>query len=334
MGISEGGEATQAISVGFSEELGLLALTAPAPTEALTPEALTAWREASPRGVSLTRLTRAGSAGPWTPIERRAQAPAWEVFGGRGDLTMTTEGEGGDELRVAPWREGRPSEGRVVTLSGRARALTYDDEAIWAATGERGVERVSASALTGEAPPARFDTAGRAQVARATRSLVAVADGLAGLSLLTKRAPLTEGEDLGARALVTPPAEVPTRGRVVDLDEREGVVLTAEWGAGLGLLQVDPTLGARRVWTESLGGEVAGVRLVDPYTALAWVRGRGVLVLELRGEGGAVLLDESPVGGDWRAWAVAAGQVGQAAGEVMGITGLGALEGVRLTCGE
>jgi len=325
--LAEGGAATVVVSVGASSELGLLALTAPAPAEALTPDALAAWRAEAPRGVSVVRLARAEGEGGWEARERRAQEPAWLVTGALSDLVVTVEGAGGDALRVAPWREGRPSAGRAVALSGRARAVTHDEEALWVSTGERGVERVSARALEGEEAPARFDTAGRASAARVTRSLVAVADGLAGLSLLSRRAALTEGEDLGARALVTPPAEVPTRGRVVDVDAREGVLLTAEWGAGVGLLQVDPALGARRAWTASLGGEVAGVSLVDPHTALAWVRGRGVLALDLRGAEGPVVLDELPAGASWVSWAAAAGAA-------VGVTPLGALEAIQLSCGD
>ena len=181
--------------------------------------------------------------------------------------------------------------GTITALSASAQSLVVDDDLLWVGVFQKGLELIDLSTLDEDDSHPRFNTPGRALAARAGRSYIVVADGFAGLSIFLKRADSGLETISPARKLVTPPQEVPTSGRVVDLDLLEGRVVSAEWGAGIGLSVIDPELGVQRQWVTAIDGEVSGVRWIDPYTALAWIRGKGVMSLDLLDPRGPQLLE-------------------------------------------
>lgn len=195
----------------------------------------------------------------------------------------------GSELKDLWWGKvgQNPSQGRYFRLAAPAQALVVDQDEAWVSVFDKGIERLSLidqlespDSLNPE-PNARFNTPGRALFSRAGRSFVVVADAYAGLSLFLKRAQSSLDQSNAARRLVTPPQELSSQGRTTHLDLIADRVISAEFGAGLRITQINTEGGLSRQAQFELGAPVRWVKWVDPYTALAWVDGRGVLALDL-----------------------------------------------------
>jgi hypothetical protein len=233
--------------------------------------------------------------GSWVAEDHINRPDVRSVFGISGDGLITIEGEDSTTLTILNWRAamrgGEAATGISTALSAPAQSVVVDDDLLWVGVFQKGVELIDLSSLDTDETHPRFNTPGRALATRAGRSYIVVADGFAGLSIFLKRADSGLEIISPARKLVTPPQEVPTSGRVVDLDLLEGRVVSAEWGAGIGLSVIDPELGVQRQWVTAIDGEVSGVRFVDPYTALAWIKGKGVMSLDLLDPRGPQLLE-------------------------------------------
>ena len=65
------------------------------------------------------------------------------------------------------------------------------------------------------------------------------------------------------------------------LDLIEDRVISAELGVGVSVNQITPEGGLSPIASVDLGGVARWVTWVDPYTALAWVDSRGLLLLDL-----------------------------------------------------
>lgn len=216
----------------------------------------------------------------------------------------------GDSLRDVwhgSWDQD-PTQGLYYRLAAPLQSIAIDGDEAWASVFDKGLERLDLNPESDVSVDdeeetasfesnARFNTPGRALMARAGRSFVVVADGYAGLSLFNKRASSGLEEMTPARRLVTPPQELSTEGRVVHLDLVEDRVISAELGLGVGFSRINPEGGLARERTIALGGPARWVSWVDPYTALIWVEGRGLVALDtLDLKGGAELLAELPLG--------------------------------------
>jgi hypothetical protein len=269
--------------------------------------------------------------GRWRPLESQTlNSPAWDLCIGEGGLLATLEGPERRALRVRSF--GTEQDGLEVRLSAPATRCVVREEGVWASVSDKGVELINPELVREGEPSPRFDTPGRALDLSLGLSFVAVADGFAGVSLLMRRGLSGDDPRELSRALITPPLERETSGRVVAIDSAEGRVLSAEWGAGLRLSEVTPEEGLKELWRAHLGGEVAGVSLIDPYTALAWVKGRGVLALDLSVPSGpqelaTLTLSEEGEGEDlvWSAWRAHKGWLA-------GFTESGALQVGRYVC--
>lgn len=193
----------------------------------------------------------------------------------------------GEQIRDLWWgRFGQEvSAGTYFTLASPAQSIFVDGEEAWVSIFDKGLERLSL--VEGDDDDdyqeanARFNTPGRALNVKAGRSFVVVADGYAGLSLFSKRGAERLGTSNPARRLVTPPQELSTEGRTVHLDLIEDRVITAEYGLGVSVIRINAEGGLQREVSMELGGRARWVNWVDPYTALVWVDGRGVLALDL-----------------------------------------------------
>ena len=268
----------------------------------------------------------------WRPLESQAlNSPARDLCVDEEGVLATLEGPERRALRVRSL--GTERGGLEVRLSAPATRCVVREEGVWVSVSDKGVELINPELVREAEPSPRFDTPGRALDFSLGLSFVAVADGFAGVSLLMRRGLSGDDPRELSRALITPPLERETSGRVVAIDSAEGRVLSAEWGAGLRLSEVTPEEGLKELWRAHLGGEVAGVSLIDPYTALAWVKGRGILALDLSALSGpkelAILtLNEGEEGEEelvWSAWRVHTGWLA-------GLTESGALQVGRYVC--
>ena len=194
----------------------------------------------------------------------------------------------GMELRDLWWGEigQTPSNGRYFRLAAPAQAITVDQDEAWVSVYDKGLERLSlldeseeSDGLSPE-PNARFNTPGRALFSKAGRSFVVVADGYAGLSLFSKRAQSGLDQSNVARRLVTPPQELSSQGRTQHLDLIEDRIISAEFGSGVRVTRVSAEGSLSKEVQFELGAAVRWVKWIDPYTALVWVDGRGVISLD------------------------------------------------------
>jgi hypothetical protein len=179
--------------------------------------------------------------------------------------------------------------GKRIDLSDRAQAVVLEEGNLWVSTFQKGVTLLDANLIEDGVSLPRFNTAGRALDLAVGRSYVVVADGYAGLSVFLRR-PFTNKAE-ASRALQTPAQELSTQGQVISVDLKEGYILTAEWGAGVGLYQIDPITGLRKIWVHGLEETVLATRFIDPYTALVWIQGKRVLMLDLLGTKPKVLAE-------------------------------------------
>ena len=194
----------------------------------------------------------------------------------------------GTELRDLWWGDigQSPSNGRYFRLAAPAQAITVDQDEAWVSVYDKGLERLSLldepeeSDIFSPEPNARFNTPGRALFSKAGRSFVVVADGYAGLSLFSKRAQSGLDQSNVARRLVTPPQELSSQGRTQHLDLIEDRIISAEFGTGIRITQVSAEGSLSKQIQFELGAAVRWVKWVDPYTALVWVDGRGVIALD------------------------------------------------------
>ncbi len=194
----------------------------------------------------------------------------------------------GPNLKDLWWGEFGQSEsnGRYFRLAAPVQAVTSDEDEAWVSVYDKGLERLSL-VEEAEVDPlnqesnARFNTPGRALFSQAGRSFVIVADGYAGLSLFLKRAQSTLDQASAARRLVTPPQELSSQSRSAHLDLIEDRVISAEYGSGIRVTRISSEGSLVSEIEFELGGTVRWVKWIDPYTALAWVDGRGVLALDL-----------------------------------------------------
>ena len=183
-------------------------------------------------------------------------------------------------------------QGQLYKLAAPVYHILKDQEEIWVSVFDKGLERLPLEMTevedddTRSIETARFNTPGRALVARAGRSFVVVADGYAGLSLFEKRVGDALGTLQPARRLVTPPQELATQGRTQHIDLIEDRVISAELGAGVAFTRITPEGGLLRELVIELGGVVRWVSWIDPYTAMVWVEGRGLIALDLLTEDG------------------------------------------------
>ena len=216
----------------------------------------------------------------------------------------------GDQRRDLWWGSfgDSPQSGKYFKVAAPVQAIIVDGEEAWASVYDKGLERLELSESIAESDEemgqpaqanARFNTPGRAIAACAARSFIVVADGYAGLSLFAKREDAGLGTLNPSRRLITPPQALSTAGRTSHLDLIEDKVISAEYGLGVSISQVSAEGGLQRQMTVDLGGAVRWVHWVDPYTAIAWVDGRGALALDLLAdEDGLSVINLQSIGGE------------------------------------
>lgn len=209
-----------------------------------------------------------------------------------GGKVVLTAGETHRDLWIGAWGSD-PDRGRYDRLAAPAQHILLDEDELWVSVFDKGLERLDLAEVSRASDEteafeanARFNTPGRALSARAGRSFVVVADGYAGISLFSKRAIDALDTSGAARRLMTPPQELPTQGRAVHLDLIEDLLISAELGVGLSIVRITPEEGLTTEVKLEMGGEVRWVNWVDPFTALVWVEGRGVIVLDRLTEAG------------------------------------------------
>ncbi|MEE2644082.1 MAG: hypothetical protein VYD19_04030 [Myxococcota bacterium] len=178
-------------------------------------------------------------------------------------------------------RQGRS--GERVELPGPATGFLDGGGLWWVSVYDKGVQLIDAS--RGGAPVSlrRYDTPGRASALAVSEGFLLVADGFAGLSSLqgSEEATPNRAGELPAR-LLTPAIEQPSSGQIVDLSSAGDHVLTAEWGAGLGVFQVEALIGPRRLAALTLGAPLTRVQWIGGFYALAWAGSDELLWIDLR----------------------------------------------------
>ena len=293
------GEITDSVpyghSIGTGQAILSWSLSSSYPTESSSLDEIKAYEEATWQpenqwSPQLERVTLTPSLDPEeAPVEQREPLLPKAIRLQQGKLWI----HAGEQARDLWWGQFGQAEnsGTYFRLASPAYALTVDDEEAWVSIFDKGLERLSLSteltmstddeADSSQVANARFNTPGRALNTRVGRSFVVVADGYAGLSLFTKRGADSLGTSNPARRLVTPPQELSTEGRTVHLDLIEDRVISAEFGIGVGITRINAEGGLQRELTMELGGQVRWVKWIDPYTALVWVDGRGILALDL-----------------------------------------------------
>ena len=281
------------LSLGIGKEILQWELTAPYPeadsTQAQVKEYEEAtWQKKNPWTPNLTKVINTVSLDPDEPNTTNEVAldlRALSLQNGRVWL------HAGEQVKDLWWGNyGQTSaQGKFFGLASPIQDLIVDEDEVWVSIFDKGLERLALTVTPTEDDDedasqqanARFNTPGRALSAQAGRSFVVVADGYAGLSLFNKRAGSSLETLNPARRLVTPPQELSSAGRTVHLDLVEDRIITAEYGLGFSLVRVNTEGGLQHELTMALDGIVRWVKWVDPYTALVWVDGRGIVALDL-----------------------------------------------------
>jgi hypothetical protein len=157
----------------------------------------------------------------------------------------------------------------------------------WASIGAKGIELVNPENIENresndpiEANP-RFETAGRALKSKSSNAYLLVADQFAGLSAFLKRSRGGLESGVGARSLQTPPQEVSTQGQLIDLDINGSRVITAEYGAGVGVLELSAQGGLIKNHQLSFDTLIKAVVLIDPFTAVVQSSDQKLLLIDL-----------------------------------------------------
>lgn len=157
----------------------------------------------------------------------------------------------------------------------------------WASIGSKGIELVNPENYENresndpiEANP-RFETAGRAMKVKSSKSYLLVADQFAGLSAFLKRTRAGLESGVGARSLQTPPQEISTQGQLIDLDISGSRVITAEYGAGVGVLELSAQGGLLKNQQLSFDTLIKGVALIDPFTAVVQSSDEKLFLIDL-----------------------------------------------------
>ncbi len=177
-----------------------------------------------------------------------------------------------------------PARVRALDADGAALGVQRTSDPVQALTPLPGTQRVVAAVfgkgleVLGFGNPAeprrvaRLDTPGRALQVVVRPNRWYVADGLGGLL------------QIDARDVADPrrlPDPVPTAGRAVGLDERDGRVLLAEHGAGVGVIDLLADPRPARLATLTPGAPVHAVAFVDPRLAVAAGDTNGLLLIDL-----------------------------------------------------
>ena len=299
-------EMAHPLSIGEGQSVLSWSLTAAPPQEEGDREAQRAYEEATwmPESKWAPQLEQVSLISSLNPDEEPEEKR--ELLALRG-VTATADKiwlHAGKELRDLWWgKMGQSvSEGQYFRLAAPAQSLVVDGDEAWVSVFDKGIERLELSLEQREASNdellsneanARFNTPGRALNVRAGRSVVVVADGYAGISLFSKRGVGGLDQENVNRRLVTPPQELATQGRTVHLDLTEDRLISAELGLGVSVVRMNAAGGLEREYTQELGGSVRWVHWIDPYTAIVWVEGRGLLALDLlREAGGMTIMEE------------------------------------------
>ena len=260
------------------------------------------------RRLDNTELPGALQSASLSTLEEEAEAPLtflmtedalfrWEESAGQPPETMSASPPPeverivytGDQLFALSQRQTtlseldpiRGSERATLDLSGPPMDVLVDGSQWWISLYDKGIQRVETSG-GGVTLAGRYDTPGRADALAIGGAHLLVGDGFAGLSALAGSDELDEapGAELPAR-LLTPALEQPTRGRVNALSISSESALTAEWGAGLGVFRLDPTLGPQRIATLPLSAPARQVIHVGAYRALLWTGEAELLWIDL-----------------------------------------------------
>ncbi len=179
---------------------------------------------------------------------------------------------------------------KAYGLSDEVHDLLIDESGLWwASVGSKGIELINTSNNTEdiaqnndarEANP-RFETAGIASKALSSKSYLIVADQFAGLSSFLRKTRGGLESAAGARTLQTPAQELSTYGQVMDIAIADQRVISAEYGAGLGVLELSAQGGLLKNHQLNFNAHVTHTALIDPFTAIVVTEGKRIFLVDL-----------------------------------------------------